>query len=112
MSDLKANCPKCGAEFMQSTADSNGGFCLKCKPSRKDHEAIAEGITLGFRILFGFIFAIVFAGIGYSLGAVLWKGLAILFSMLSFPIGFIYGFFVREINSFLRMLVRAIFEPG
>ncbi|MES2983054.1 MAG: hypothetical protein V4727_12135 [Verrucomicrobiota bacterium] len=104
----KAKCPECGVEFLQSTAESNGGFCLKCKPSETDfnHDKVAETLELGMRLLLASVFAFVFAGLGYISGAAIWTGVGVILALVCLPIGFIYGFFCREINFFIRSFLR------
>lgn len=92
MPESKTTCLECGAEFLQATADSSGGYCLKCRPSKKagtDHEEVAEKILLSLRLLFGMVFAFVFAGLGYGAGAVIWFGVGVILALAGFPIGFV-----------------------
>ncbi len=49
MPEPKTTCLGCKFEFLQATADSSGGYCLKCRPSKKaeiNHEVVAEKIVL------------------------------------------------------------------
>lgn len=111
MPEPKITCLECGAEFLQTTADSSGGYCLKCRPNKKaemDHEEVAEKMVLSFRLLFAMVFAFVFAGLGYGVGAVIWFGVGVILALVGFPIGFVYGFFLREINSFIRAMFRGL----
>ena len=110
MSSPKTHCPKCGEDFLQSTADSNQGTCLKCRPARPrslpDPEPIELSLRLGLACLFGFIFA----GMGYGAGDLMWSGIGVILSLISFPIGFLYGFFCREINALIRGIIRTLFQ--
>lgn len=113
MPEPKTTCLECGVEFLQATADSNGGYCLKCRPNKKaetDHEEVAEKIVLSLRLLFAIVFAFVFAVLGYGAGAVIWFGVGVILVLVGFPIGFVYGFFMREINSFIRAMFRGLFH--
>ena len=92
MSEPKTICLECGAEFLQVTADSSGGYCLKCRPNKKaeiDHEVVAEKIVLSLRLLFAILFAFVFAGLGYGAGAVIWFGVGVILALVGFTIGFV-----------------------
>lgn len=111
--EAKATCPECGSEFLQSTADSNNGFCFRCKPKKTrgaDHEEIAGKMELSLRLLLAAIFAIIFAGVGYGAGSAIWSGIGVLLALIGFPIGAIYGFFCREINSLIRVVFRSLFH--
>ena len=111
----KTTCPECGAEFLKKTADSNGGYCLKCRPKKKrevDHETLGDTMEIGLRLLLGAGFGCVFAGIGYGLGATIWVGVGVLVALLGFPLGFLYGFFCPEINAFIRGFFRMFFGGG
>lgn len=113
MTEPKTTCLECGAEFLQSTAHSSGGYCLKCRPNNKaeaDHEEVAEKMLLGLRLLFAMVFGFVFAGLGYGAGAVIWFGVGVILALVCFPIGLVYGFFMREINSFIRAMFRGLFH--
>lgn len=112
MTAAKTICPDCGAEFLQSTADSNAGRCLKCNPGNKrkesiNHEDVAESLELSMRLLLGFVFSLLFASFGYGAGAVIWAGIGVILALICFPVGFVYGFFCREINSLIRGIFRA-----
>ena len=111
MTSPKATCIKCGSEFLQSTAESNAGYCRKCKGGI-NHESIAEGVELSMRLLLAFVFAFVFSGLGYGVGAVIWTGIGIILALVFFPLGFVYGFFCVEINFFLRMIFRFFLPFG
>ena len=114
MPEAKTTCPECGTDFLQSTADSNGGYCLKCKPRKRNgilHEVLAAKMEFSLRFLLAFVFAFVFAGLGYGAGAVIWAGIGVILTLICFPIGFIYGFFCREINFFIRGFFRAFLHP-
>lgn len=108
MTATKIICPDCGVEFLQATADSNDGLCLKCKPRKKgiDHEEVAEKIGIGLRLLFAFVFGFIFAGLGYGIGSLIGMDVGIIIALIGFPLGFVYGFFSQEINFFIRGLFR------
>lgn len=108
--EMKTTCPQCGASFLQTTADLNDGFCLKCKKRGIDHDEVATGMELGFRFLAASFFGCLFAALGYGIGSAIWTGIGIVLALISFPIGLIYGFFCREINFFIRMLLRSVFH--
>ncbi|MDA8968918.1 hypothetical protein N9F48_02505 [Akkermansiaceae bacterium] len=110
MTATKTTCPDCGTEFLQSTADSNDGACLKCKPRKKgiNHESVASKIEVSMRLLLAFFFGFVFAGLGYGAGAVIWAGIGVILAIACFPIGFVYGYFCQEINIFIRGLIRTL----
>ena len=115
MGSQKATCPECGSEFLQETADANGGYCLKCKLVKKsevDHGMVAEKMEVGLRLLLAVIFACVFAGLGYGIGAVIWTGVGVLLAVAGFPIGAVYGFFCPEINAILRGAFRWLISFG
>ena len=111
----KAICPKCESEFLQITADSNDGYCLKCRPNKKssiDHAHVAEKMELGLRLLLAIVFGFVFAGMGYGAGSVIWAGIGIALSLAFFPVGFVYGFFCSEINPIIRSFFRSLLHFG
>ncbi|BCX47623.1 hypothetical protein HAHE_15310 [Haloferula helveola] len=111
----KTTCPECGAEFLKKTADSNGGYCLRCRPKKKrevDHESLADTMEIGLRLLLGFVFGCIFAGAGYGVGAMIWVGVGVLMALAGFPLGFLYGFFLPEINGFIRNCFRMFLGGG
>ena len=69
------------------------------------HEEIAESITLVFRITFAILFSSILASLGYALGSTIWVGIGVLLGLCFFPVGAIYGFFMLEINEFLRLFL-------
>ena len=109
--EAKATCPECGIEFLQRTADSNDGRCLKCRPRPSngvDHEAIAGKMELSLRLLLATLFAFVFSGMGFGAGAKIWSGIGVILALIAFPFGAVYGFFCREINQLLRAGFRSL----
>ena len=68
------------------------------------HEEIAESITLVFRITFAILFSSILASLGYALGSTIWVGIGVLLGLYSSH-GAIYGFFMLEINEFIRLFL-------
>ena len=118
MDSPKATCSECGIEFLQTTADSNGGVCRKCRPGSDGgklgaldrSEIFAGNIELSMRLLLAFFFGSVFCGLGYVAGAWIWSGIGLLLALIMFPIGFVYGFFVVEINALIRFAFRCLLK--
>ena len=68
---------------------------------------IFEAVELGIRLTLAVGFSIGFAILTYTIGASVWSGLGMLLALCSLPLGFIYGFFLHEINFCLRMIFKA-----
>ena len=108
MNSEKVNCKKCNVSFLEVTAKKTGGICLKCKKGIMGDFDTTEKIEITFRFTFAFIFSFVFSIIGFGLGATIWSGVGLLLAFIAVPIGFIYGFFMPEINFFIRSIVSGI----
>lgn len=103
----KATCNKCEVDILQVTADENEGLCMKCAKG-DSIEDVAESMESGLRIALAVFFAFLFGVIGYAVGALIWVWLGYIIALIMAPIGLIYGFFVTEINFFLRGAIKIL----
>lgn len=116
MSEPKTTCAMCGAAILQMTADSNDGACRRCKPRKGKAregeivEDVLDTFSFGIRLAFAIIFGVIFATSGYSLGAVVWSGLGIMLALPAFPLGFLFGWFIREIRLLIQLFLQGFFS--
>ena len=109
MGEKQTTCAKCNATILEVTAEKNNGVCMKCvNESEGKVLRFVESVELGFRAVFGVGFGIAGAVLGYVLGATIWTGVGIVLAMVFVPIGFVYGFFLPEINFCIRLAFKAI----
>lgn len=108
MSSKKTTCKKCGTSILQTTANYTGGVCRPCKKFKIGSTEVAEGMEISLRMILAVVFAVFFSIIGYGLASLVWIGFGVIFAIILFPLGAIYGFFCSEINFFLRSILRSI----
>ena len=69
-------------------------------------EQVGESMELGARTLLGLLFAFVFAGLAWQVGSHVWVGLGLIIALITWPIGFVIGFFWLEIKLAAQIILR------
>ncbi len=67
-------------------------------------------MELGMRLFLGVMFGLMLSGVAWWIGSLIWVGFAILVSFVTFPVGFVIGFFWLEVKFALRFLIGAMFD--
>ena len=110
MSSEKVKCKKCNSEFLVSTSKETGGVCRGCKKGNSTIGDTLEAVELSFRLILAVVFAFFFTITGYGLGSEVWTGLGFFAAVVSFPIGFVIGFFFHEIRFLVRLIFGSFFQ--
>jgi hypothetical protein len=73
-------------------------------------EDAGETMEFGMRLFLGFLFAFLLSGIAWWIGSHVWVGVAIVITLLAFPIGFLVGFFWLEVKFMLRLFFGSLID--
>lgn len=66
-------------------------------------EQAGKAMEVSLRLVFGFMFACGLSALAWWVGSHVWLALAVLVAVLTFPIGFVPGFFWLEVKSLLHL---------
>lgn len=68
-------------------------------------EDAGETMELAIRLCFGIGFAFLFSSLAWWVGSGVWIGVAAIAAAITFPIGFLIGFFWLEVKYLVRLIL-------